>query len=577
MAESRQIQSNKSTSQPTFEVLVNGEELPRAYKLVELSVNKEINKIAYAKMLFADGDPATGSFEISDSEWMDNGNEISIACGYESQNDTVFEGVIWKHRIIVRNEQSILQVECKDKAFLLSMTEKNKVWEEMKDSEIIEEIADASAFEKEIESTETTHEKMVQYATTDWDFLVSRAEANGLMVRTENNKLELFSPDLDAEAKLDLTLGATILELDTELDASHQYEAAEQIGWSSENQEVIKEEANESLSEQGSISSDDLAESVNAPKTTSHHNGIQNIEELSTLAKAASLKTKLSKIKGIVKGEGFADIKPGELLELNGVGDKFNGKSFVSAVAHIFKKGNWTTAYQLGLTEEYHLDIFKPKPKSQFIIPVTEGLEIGKVIDLEDPSGEDRVKVYISSFASDTGIWARVASLDAGQDRGTFFRPEIDDEVVLGFLNKDPRNPIILGMLNSSAKPAPISASNDNHEKGIVSRGGSKIIFNDDENAITIETPGGHKVVLSDDDGTILIHDSSHNKIEMSSNGISMESPSDIKVKASGDLILEGINVNIKANAEFKAEGTAAAELSSSGIAKIQGSLVQIN
>ena len=37
---------------------------------------------------------------------------------------------------------------------------------------------------------------------------------------------------------------------------------------------------------------------------------------------------------------------------------------------------------------------------------------------------------------------------DAGENRGSFWRPEIGDEVVLGFLNSDPRDAIILGMLN---------------------------------------------------------------------------------------------------------------------------------
>ena len=577
MPESRQIEQNRSTSKPTVEILVGGEALPRSYKLVEFVVNKELNKISFCKLLFADGDPATGSFDLSDSEWMDNGNEISIACGYEGQNETIFDGVVLKHRILVKNEQSVLQVECKDKAFVMTMTEKNKVWEEMTDANVFEEMADVNGIEKEIDSTEATHEKMVQYATSDWDFVVSRAEANGLMVRTENNVLEVFTPDTSAEAKLNLTLGATILELDTELDASNQFEAVEQKGWSPENQEVLSEEANESINESGSISSDDLAANLNSPKAVSHHNGIENVEELNALAKAASVKTKLSKIKGTVKSEGSAELKPGEMIQLNGIGDKFSGKSFVSAVAHIYKKGNWTTAYQLGVQEEYHLEKFKPKPKSQFIIPVTGGLEIAKVLDLEDPAGEDRVKVSIPAFASDEGIWARVSSLDAGEERGAFFRPEIDDEVVLGFLNNDPRNPVILGMLNSSAKPAPISAENTNHEKGFVSRSGSKIIFNDEDDSITVETPSGHKIVLSDNEGTVLIEDSSSNKIEMSSSGIDMESASDIKITASGDITLEGTNVNVKASAEFKAEGGAGAELSTGAIAKIQGSLVQIN
>jgi len=52
---------------------------------------------------------------------------------------------------------------------------------------------------------------------------------------------------------------------------------------------------------------------------------------------------------------------------------------------------------------------------------------------------------------SDDGIWARISTLDAGKQRGTFFRPEIGDEVIVGFLNDDPRYPVVLGMVNSSA------------------------------------------------------------------------------------------------------------------------------
>ena len=67
------------------------------------------------------------------------------------------------------------------------------------------------------------------------------------------------------------------------------------------------------------------------------------------------------------------------------------------------------------------------------------------------------------------------ASLDAGDDRGFFFRPEIGDEVVVGFLDDDPRRAVILGMLHSSAKAAPLAGSDDNHEKVYQSRSKMKL------------------------------------------------------------------------------------------------------
>jgi len=63
----------------------------------------------------------------------------------------------------------------------------------------------------------------------------------------------------------------------------------------------------------------------------------------------------------------------------------------------------------------------------------------------------------------------------------------------------------------------------------------------------------------------------------MDSSGICIESAGDIALKASGDVNIEGTNVAITANAEFKAEGSAGAEVSTSAIAVLKGSLVQIN
>ncbi len=213
------------------------------------------------------------------------------------------------------------------------------------------------------------------------------------------------------------------------------------------------------------------------------------------------------------------------------------------------------------------------------LLPTVNGLQVGLVTALEgDPASEHRVQVRIPMInPQEEGTWARVATLDAGDNRGTFFRPEIGDEVALGFFDNDPRNPVIIGMLNSSAKPAPLTASDDNHEKGLVTRSEMKIIFNDDKKSITIETPGGNKMIFSDDTGGITLEDQNGNKIVMDSNGISIESAKDFKVKATGDASLEGVNIKQSASASFKAEGKGGAEVSTSATAVLKGSIVQIN
>jgi uncharacterized protein involved in type VI secretion and phage assembly len=159
------------------------------------------------------------------------------------------------------------------------------------------------------------------------------------------------------------------------------------------------------------------------------------------------------------------------------------------------------------------------------------------------------------------GIWARVATLDAGKERGSFFLPEVKDEVVLGFINDDPRQAIVLGMLHSQTHTAPVTAAKENNEKGFYTRSKMKLFFDDGKKSITMITPKGKSIVVSDE-GSIILKDELNNKITMDSSGISIESAKDIKLIAKG---------------KVTTEGSAMIDLRSSGQAILKGKVVNIN
>jgi uncharacterized protein involved in type VI secretion and phage assembly len=201
------------------------------------------------------------------------------------------------------------------------------------------------------------------------------------------------------------------------------------------------------------------------------------------------------------------------------------------------------------------------------------------VVSNEDPDGEHRVRVRMPLVSADAdGTWARVASPDAGDNRGLFLRPEIGDEVVLGFLNDDPRQAVILGMFNSSAKPAPLEGSDDNHEKVYQTRAGMKLYFNDDTKVMSLETPAGNSIVLSEEDKAITLTDQHGNTIAMNADGITIESKKAITLKAGSEIKMESKTAfAIKGGTELKMEGASSAEISSSAVTKVKGSLVQLN
>ena len=291
-------------------------------------------------------------------------------------------------------------------------------------------------------------------------------------------------------------------------------------------------------------------------------------------------RSRRSAVRGRVKVQGTEKLVPGVLLELGGLGSRFNGLGFVSGVRHRLAHGDWVTEALIGSDPIPHAERYAVEaPAAGGTIPPVKGLQIGVVAALaSDPAGEDRIQIRLATITETDGLlWARQALLDAGDGRSTSFRPEIGDEVVVGFLDGDPRDPVILGALHSSAKPNPLLGADANDEKAIVTRSGMRIHWDDAKIVATIDTPSGNQIVLSEADSTILVQDQNGNKIEMSADGIAMESAKDITLTATGDVKIKGLNVEINADASFKASGSGGSEISSSATTTVKGSLVQIN
>ncbi len=581
MRNQRTIPTPQNPDLVTLTIKIEGSEIPGTFQILSVSVNKEANRIPSARVVLVDGDVAIGDFLASNQDLFIPGKKIEILAGYHSDEKTVFKGMTVRQSIRIRENGSRLIVECRDEAFKMTIGRKSRYFEEMTDSDVFETILDEHGLEKEVESTQTQHLELVQYEATDWDFIVSRADANGQLCFADDGKMAIQKPDFGQEPIVTTLYGATILELDAEMDGRLQYEGVKAENWDMANQEVQEVEASEpNYVGLGNISGADLGSSLGQPVFEMKHAGNIKQEELQAWADAKLQRSRLAKIRGRVRFQGFAEVKPGMVIELQGIGERFSGKAFVAGVQHQLGEGDWTTDVQFGLDEKWFAqeNEISHTPASR-LLPAVSGLQIGVVSVLEgDPEGEDRIKVRLPMVSpQDEGTWARLACLDAGDARGMFFRPEIGDEVVVGFVNGDPRDAVVLGSLHSSAKPTPEPISDDNFRKGFISKTELKVMLDDEKKSITLETPGGNVLMLDDDAGAITLEDQNGNKITMDSNGIKIESAGAIEIKAAQDLKAEAANVNLSAQMALKAEGSASAELSASGSTTIKGSIVQIN
>jgi uncharacterized protein involved in type VI secretion and phage assembly len=137
----------------------------------------------------------------------------------------------------------------------------------------------------------------------------------------------------------------------------------------------------------------------------------------------------------------------------------------------------------------------------------------------------------------DAPLWARVVSPFAGNDRGVFFLPDVDDEVLVVFVGGDTRYPLIVGGLwnGAATAPASIESGGDNRYTRIKSKNGVVITIDDQQGSemLKLETPGGQKLTLKDGPGEVTIEDSNGNSIKLDSQGITVQASAKVKVSAS--------------------------------------------
>lgn len=576
-----------------------GSRMDPAIGIASIAVTNAVNKIPFARIEFHDGNMPQQNFPLSDSKDFDPGKKIRIDAGYGSEQTAIFEGIVVKHSIRVDNfNDSRLVIECRDEAVRLTVGRRNANFIDTRDSELMTRlIADSGGLQADVEATAVQHRELTQYYCSDWDFLISRAESNGLLVITDSGKVSVKSPATDGTPELKLTYGEDLLEMQADIDARSQFKQVDSVSWDPAKQALATgNAAPESLNLQGDLDPANLAKVMGLDSYLLQTPAQLEDEELKIWARAQQVKSGLARVRGRMKFQGSAAARPGTMIELDGVGDHFNGNVFVSSVTHRIGDGNWTTEADFGLAPDWFAeqhDVMAPPAAG--LLPGVDGLQIGVVTKLKDDGiTEPMIQVTVPVMQNDTpGIWARLAGFYASSGFGGFFVPEIGDEVLLGYLNSDPNNPVVLGSLYSSNRNPPYELTEENYIKALVTQSKLKLEFDDEKKVISLVTPGGNTIVISDDGKSILLQDQNNNRLQLDDSGITLDSPRDISIKADGkidinasgaisvksnaDVAIKGMNVDCEAQTGFTAKGNATAELSASGQTTVKGAMVMIN
>lgn len=219
--------------------------------------------------------------------------------------------------------------------------------------------------------------------------------------------------------------------------------------------------------------------------------------------------------------------------------------------------------------------------ESCFDVPATAftATYLAEVVAVEEKSAIPRLQVRLLNVDGvtdqDGPVWARVATPFAGSNRGAFLVPDVGDEVLVIFLNGDPRLPIVVGGLWNGKATAPENLGGDGKRIDrwtIVGKAGTRIAIVEESGGsptISFTTPGQVSGELTDAGGGKIELKAAGTTITVDSSGVTISTPAKFEVTAS-EIHLSAGSVSVDtASADFSQTVTCQTQIATSVTAQV--------
>ena len=473
---------------------------------------------------------------------------------------------------------------------------------------------------------------VMQYNQTDWEFLWARARRLGYQVYVEDKTLYFQKADAhrgDPKSKpapLIWTLNLSTFE--PRLTLMNQVTRALVKGWNPKTKKPV--EGTSSADSSKTIPQIGLGKKGSAlvkrtfkveAEEVVVDRPVASVNQAKALAAArfAEAESRFIRARGTCR-QGDPRLLAGRLVTVQGVGQRFSGDYYVTEARHIWSQGTYRVSFGVtGRTPNTLIHLLSGRDEERALI---HGVVTAKVVSLEDPERLGRVQLMFPWLPKYKGAdvasnWARLAAPMAGQGRGLFFTPEVDDEVLVAFEHGNINHPYVVGVLwNNTDKPpqgtGDILASDKKkvNQRIIRSRSGHLIILDDTEGKEQIiiqDKTQKNSIVINSKENAMSIHAEGDLTIEAggklivkSQGDMSLESQAAGNIKTQSDLVMEatgnskltgaqlalegkskselkGAQVAVKGSGQTEVSASGQLALKSSGITQIQGSLVKIN
>jgi phage protein D len=460
-----------------------------------------------------------------------------------------------------------LVVRAYDRSHRLHRGAITKTYARMSDSEIASDIAGQVGLRADVDSSSPQHEHVYQHGQTHMAFLRQRARLIGYDLYVQGETLCFKRHDATGQSPIDLEWGANLRTFRPILSLGEQVSQVQVRGWDpAAKREIVGQAAR-------GAASPSIGESQ--PGGVLAEDAFGQASEL-TVAMAVASQAEADAVAQAILDEydgafveaegecyGVPGLKAGSVVNIMALGSRFNGRYKVTTANHV-----WDTArdYMTRFTVRGRRDdtlqrLLADKPTRETAWPVMTGI----VTNNSDPEDMARVRVKFPWLDDDLeSQWARVVGAGAGDARGIYWLPEVNDEVLVAFEQGDMARPIVIGGLWNGVDAPPADANTVVSggkvvQRLLVTRVGHKITLAEENPAyIQIDTAGGHRLTLHDDDAKIEVASQGGATIVIDDNArsITIKSVGGLEIEASQSLTLKaGVSMQIEAGADLTIKG----------------------
>jgi len=484
-----------------------------------------------------------------------------------------------------------------DMAHRLCRGRRTRTFLDATDGDIVRRVGSEAGLEVgDIDDDGAVHDHVGQFNLSDWEFLRSRANERGREVGVVDGRLVWHAPhahdsapdpadDLGTEPQaLQLALGSNLLRLSPRVTAAEQVGEVWVRGWDPATKQPVRGSAR-TATVSAAVAADPsaLASQFGAAPYLVADRPVR--DEAEADAVAASVAEQIAGAHAEMTGLAVGDprLVPGAAISVGCVGWPHDGRYVLTSARHRYEETGYHTEITVSGRQERTLlglaSLGATKRSHRAAGPPWPGLVIGQVTDIADPDQRCRVKVAFPWLSDDyESWWARVAQPGAGDGRGLAWLPEVGDEVLVGFVHGDVRDPYIIGGLYNGVDKAPMNDQLVDSNAGqvlrrvLTSRTGHQLVLSDDDSAsqIQLATGDGSATITLDSSNTKITIDGSGSVTIHAGGPLKLAGDGDIEITATGDL-------KLNASGQLKMSGGSGASLDGGPQVAVTGGVVKLN